>query len=161
MSMVPESPAPLAAEEPRPRGNGRLIAVGAAVLVLAAVIGVIVYFAVRGDNSPKVTDLVIKDIVEGTGDAAQAGDVLSVYYTLWLYEDDAQIQSNVGGTPFEFTLGAGEVIKGWDQGLAGMRVGGTRKLTIPPDLAYGERGAPPTVPPEAVLVFEVELLAIK
>lgn len=140
--------------------------VGAAALVLLAALAVIVYLAVRSDSppenkKPEVTDLAVEDLVVGTGDAAQAGDVLSVYYTLWLYEDDTQIQSNVGGSPFEFTLGATprEVILGWDQGLVGMKAGGTRRLTIPSDLAYGSKSQG-NIPPNAALVFEVQLVAI-
>jgi len=135
------------AQEAKRRRKSRLIAIGigAAVVVLVVAIAVVVYFAVRN---------------EGSGKVAEAGDVLSVYYTLWL-EDGTQIESNVGGDPFRFTLGAGDVIKGWDQGLVGMKVGETRTLTIPPDLAYGEAGSPPKIPPNATLTFEVELLAVE
>jgi FKBP-type peptidyl-prolyl cis-trans isomerase FkpA len=159
MSMEPDSPGAPSAQPPRPRGNGRLVAVCAAAVVLVAAMAVTVYFAVRGDSPPAVSDLVVEDIVVGEGEASQAGDRLSVYYTLWL-EDGTQIQSNVGGDPFKFTLGAGEVIKGWDQGLVGMKVGGIRKLTIPPDLAYGDR-ASQDLPANSTLVFEVQLLAIE
>ncbi len=151
------------AQEARRRAKQRrLWTIGAAALVLVAVAGVIVYFAVRGEGStenakPQVTELVVEDLVQGTGEAAQAGDLLSVDYTLWLYEDDTQIESNA----YQFTLGAGQVIKGWDQGLAGMKVGGTRRLTIPPNLAYGATGSGAKIPPNAALVFEVELLAIE
>ncbi|MDM8000335.1 MAG: FKBP-type peptidyl-prolyl cis-trans isomerase [Dehalococcoidia bacterium] len=107
-----------------------------------------------------MTELVVEDLVVGTGAEARNGNLLSVYYTLWLYDDGTEIQSNVGGTPFQFTLGAGGVIKGWDQGIVGMRVGGTRKLTIPPDLAYGASGQG-DIPPNATLVFEVELLSVE
>ena len=131
-----------------------------------AVIGVIVYFAAIRDNAPaqeesgpQVTELVTEDLIVGTGEAAQAGDSLSVYYTLY-FLDGTEVQSNVGSTSFQFTLGAGKVIKGWDQGLVGMKEGGTRKLTIPSDLAYGAAGQGTTIPPNTPLVFEVQLVAI-
>jgi FKBP-type peptidyl-prolyl cis-trans isomerase FkpA len=145
------------AQEVKRRKRRRLIAagVGAALVVLAAV-AVIVYFAVHKE-SPR---LVIEDLVVGTGAEAQTGDTVSVNYTLWL-EDGTEIESNVGGDPFEFTLGAGKVIKGWDQGIVGMKVGGRRRLTIPPKLAYGKAGSGDTIPPNATLTFEVELLAVK
>jgi len=134
------------AQEAKQRRRRRLITIGAvAVIVVAAVIGTITYFAVRNEGPARV---------------AEAGDKLSVYYTLWL-EDGTQIESNVGGTPFKFTLGQGDVIKGWDEGLVGMKVGETRTLTIPPELAYGEEGSPPKIPPNATLTFEVELLAVE
>ncbi len=153
-----------AAQEAERRARQRRlwgIRIGAAVLVLAAIVGVVVYLAVRDDGGkPEVTELVTEDLVEGTGEAAQAGDTLSVYYTGWLYDGDTEFDSNAGGNPFEFTLGAGKVIKGWDQGLAGMKTGGTRRLTIPSDLAYGTKGQG-TIPPNAALVFEVQLMAIE
>lgn len=134
------------AQQAKQRRKRRLITIGAvAVIVVAAVIGTIVYFAVRNEGPARV---------------AAVGDKLSMYYTLWL-EDGTQIESNVGGNPFKFTLGQGDVIKGWDEGLVGMKVGETRTLTIPPDLAYGEAGSPPKIPPNATLTFEVELLAVE
>ena len=101
-----------------------------------------------------------RGLVIGTEVGRQAGDTLSVYYTLWL-KDGTEIESSSEAAPFKFTLGAGEVIKGWDKGLVGMKVGGTRTLTIPPDLAYGEEGSPPKIPPNATLTFEVKLLAVE
>jgi len=153
------------AQEARRRRNRRLIAIGigAAAVILVAAIAVIVYFAVHKDNpseKPEITELVIEDLVVGTGQEAQNGDSLSVYYTLWLYDDETEVQSNVGGNPFEFTLGAGGVIKGFDEGIVGMRVGGTRKLIIPPDLAYGEQNRE-GIPPGSTLIYEVELLAME
>lgn len=102
-----------------------------------------------------------QDLDVGDGDMAEAGDTVSVHYTGWLV-DGTKFDSSVDrGQPFEFTLGAGSVIQGWDEGVAGMRVGGTRKLSIPPELGYGDRGAGNVIPPGATLIFEVELLEIK
>ena len=97
---------------------------------------------------------------EGTGQAAKNGDKVSVHYTGWL-ENETKFDSSVDrGQPFEFTLGAGQVIQGWDLGVAGMKIGEKRKLTIPGDLAYGAGGIPGAIPPNSTLIFEVELLGI-
>jgi FKBP-type peptidyl-prolyl cis-trans isomerase FkpA len=106
------------------------------------------------------TGLVIEDIVEGAGDTATAGHTVSVHYTGWLTNGNKFDSSKDRNDPFEFALGARQVIAGWDEGVQGMKVGGTRKLTIPPALGYGARGAGGVIPPNATLVFEVELLEI-
>jgi FKBP-type peptidyl-prolyl cis-trans isomerase FkpA len=104
------------------------------------------------------------DIRVGTGADAVPGRTLTVRYTGWLYDPlqpeqkGRQFDSSVGGTPFVFTLGAGRVIRGWDQGVVGMKVGGLRRLVIPPELGYGTQGSPPVIPPNATLVFDIELL---
>lgn len=101
------------------------------------------------------------DRVVGTGDEAVAGKTVNVHYTGWL-ENGKQFDSSVDrGQPFSFPLGAGRVIKGWDEGVQGMKVGGKRKLTIPSDLGYGSRGAGGVIPPNATLIFDVELLGVR
>lgn len=105
-------------------------------------------------------DLVKEDLAAGDGAEAVAGKSVQVHYTGWLL-DGTQFDSSQGRGPFTFVLGGGQVIKGWDQGVAGMKVGGKRKLTIPPELGYGMRGFPGVIPPQATLVFEVELLAVR
>jgi peptidylprolyl isomerase len=105
------------------------------------------------------TGLRITDLVIGDGPEATSGETVSVNYRGTL-ESGKEFDSSYGRGPFSFPLGAGRVIKGWDEGVAGMQVGGKRKLVIPPDLAYGERGAGGVIPPNATLIFEVELLQI-
>jgi len=102
----------------------------------------------------------IQDLQVGSGAEAVSGARVSVHYTGWLTDGTKFDSSLDRGKPFQFQIGAGQVIKGWDQGVAGMRVGGKRKLVIPPELGYGARGAGRVIPPNAVLVFEVELLAV-
>ena len=105
--------------------------------------------------------LEFEDLVQGEGDAAKAGDRVSVHYTGWL-EGGKKFDSSLDrNEPFVFPLGEGRVIKGWDIGVEGMKVGGKRKLVIPSHLGYGSRGAGGVIPPNATLVFEVELLAIR
>ncbi len=106
-------------------------------------------------------ELVIEDIRVGTGAEAKAGQKVSVHYVGTLTDGKKFDSSRDRGRPFEFGLGAGQVIQGWDQGVAGMKIGGLRKLTIPPHLGYGARGAGGVIPPNATLVFEVELLGLK
>jgi FKBP-type peptidyl-prolyl cis-trans isomerase FkpA len=102
-----------------------------------------------------------EDLADGAGNAAKAGDSVQVHYTGWLTSGTKFDSSLDRRSPFSFKLGGGQVIKGWDEGVAGMKVGGKRKLQIPANLGYGARGAGGVIPPNAELVFEVELLAIK
>ncbi len=108
--------------------------------------------------------LIIEDVLVGSGDEALSGKTVTVHYTGWLFEDRKQGKkfdsSRDRNSPFAFALGAGRVIRGWDEGVAGMKTGGKRKLTIPPALGYGARGAGSVIPPHATLLFEVELLKV-
>ena len=108
-----------------------------------------------------MSELIIEDLTVGEGATATPGQSVSVHYTGWLTNGTKFDSSVDRNDPFEFNLGRGQVIPGWDQGVAGMQVGGKRKLTIPPELAYGSRGAGGVIPPNATLVFEVELLGIR
>ena len=110
-------------------------------------------------------NLGIEDLVVGQGDTASQGKQVTVHYTGWLDNNGDKgskfDSSRDRSEPFKFALGRGQVIKGWDQGVEGMKVGGKRKLTIPPELGYGTRGAGKVIPPNATLLFEVELLAVR
>ena len=108
-----------------------------------------------------MSELIIEDLTVGDGATASAGQSVSVHYTGWLTNGQKFDSSVDRNEPFEFNLGRGQVIPGWDQGVAGMQVGGKRKLTIPPEMAYGSRGAGGVIPPNATLVFDVELLAVR
>jgi FKBP-type peptidyl-prolyl cis-trans isomerase len=123
----------------------------------------------RGDDKPKQepkvtttkSGLKYTDETVGTGKEAKSGDTVDVHYTGWLKDGTKFDSSKDRGKPFSFPLGAGRVIKGWDEGVAGMKEGGKRKLIIPAELGYGARGAPGAIPPNAELTFEVELLKVK
>jgi len=119
-------------------------------------------------ETSNVAELIRQDVRTGSGAEAQSGRVVTVHYTGWLY--DASQPDNKGAKfdssrdrnePFSFNLGGGEVIQGWDEGVAGMRVGGQRTLTIPPNMGYGARGAGGVIPPNATLLFDVELLEVR
>ncbi len=116
---------------------------------------------VTGDGVKTDSGLQYWDIKIGLGPLAKAGDHVKVHYTGWL-TTGKKFDSSVGtNQPYAFTLGGGEVIKGWDEGIVGMKVGGKRQLRIPPELAYGEAGHPPQIPQNATLIFDVQLVAIK
>ena len=121
-----------------------------------------------GTGLSSITTLQTTDLKEGTGATAVSGRPVSVHYTGWLYSETApdhkgsKFDSSLDrGQPFQFALGAGQVIPGWDQGVTGMKVGGRRELVIPPDLAYGGQGSPPAIGPDATLVFVIDLLDVK
>jgi len=127
----------------------------------------ITLFLVLNFSLTLAADLIKTDTVVGKGKEAVKGRTVDVHYTGWLFEANSkeqrgkQFDSSVGRGPFSFPLGAGRVIKGWDEGVAGMKVGGKRTLVIPPELGYGARGAGGVIPPNATLVFDVELLDVK
>ena len=135
----------------------------AAVIVLL-IIGWLIYSSGQSEANVVITTdsgLQYVDLERGEGEAPVLGDTVVVHYTGWL-EDGTKFDSSVDrGQPFDFEIGMGRVIRGWDEGVATMRVGGKRKLTIPPELAYGEAGIGEVIPPNSTLIFEVELLDIE
>ena len=112
-----------------------------------------------GKTTTTASGLKITTVQEAKNPGALAGDIVWVHYTGKLQSGE-QFDSSVGGQPFKFTLGSGQVIKGWDEGIAGMKIGEKRQLTIPADLGYGERGSPPKIPANATLVFDVEMIGL-
>jgi FKBP-type peptidyl-prolyl cis-trans isomerase len=131
------------------------------MVVLTSFLGVGGSMAENNQEVTMPSGLKYLDQVVGTGEVAVAGKTASVHYTGWL-ENGKKFDSSVDrGQPFSFPLGAGRVIKGWDEGVQGMKVGGKRKLTIPSDLGYGSRGAGGVIPPNATLIFDVELLGVR
>ncbi|MEE8151187.1 MAG: FKBP-type peptidyl-prolyl cis-trans isomerase [Nitrosomonadaceae bacterium] len=138
------------------------------VLILGMTLFPQVAFPETKQGATKVTKLILTDLKIGTGEEASGGHSVKVHYTGWLYDatapqkKGAKFDSSLDrDTPFTFPLGSGRVIKGWDQGVIGMKVGGQRTLIIPAHLAYGSRGAGDSIPPNAVLIFEVELLGLQ
>lgn len=117
--------------------------------------------AVSGKPITTASGLQYWEIKKGTGKLAQAGKKVSVHYTGWLTDGKEFDSSRDSGEPIQFQLGIGQVIKGWDEGIAGMKVGGKRQLRIPPELGYGARGFGSAIPPNATLVFDVELMDVK
>jgi FKBP-type peptidyl-prolyl cis-trans isomerase len=145
----------------------------AIIVILVVVVALVAFFAIQKSNKKTNTatgggnmittqsGLQYQDLVAGAGAEAVAGKSVTVHYTGTL-QDGSQFDSSVDrNQPFSFTLGAGQVIPGWDEGVAGMKVGGKRKLVIPPNLAYGAQGYPPVIPANATLTFDVELLEVK
>jgi len=115
---------------------------------------------VSGQGTTTASGLQYWDIVTGTGDTATPGSMVKVHYTGWLTTGEKFDSSRDRNEPFSFALGAGQVIRGWDEGVAGMKVGGRRQLRIPPNLGYGAAGAGGAIPPNATLIFDVELLGV-
>lgn len=167
-----------------PRMDRRIVTLISASVLLAAIVAVVLIAGNGDDDKDKnaggeiskdlstkpviaassdlPTSLETKDIVEGEGPAAKAGDTLSMQYVGVVTDTGKEFDASWnGGQPFEFELGGGNVIKGWDEGIAGMKVGGRRELIIPPDLGYGAAGSPPDIPPNATLTFVVDLTDIK
>jgi FKBP-type peptidyl-prolyl cis-trans isomerase FkpA len=134
----------------------------AALMMLCSLSPTLLQGATMSENTTTTpSGLKYEDIKKGTGDEAKAGKTVSVHYTGWLTDGKKFDSSKDRNQPFDFPLGGGRVIKGWDEGVQGMKVGGVRKLTIPASLGYGSRGAGGVIPPDATLVFEVELLGVK
>ncbi|HET7060821.1 MAG TPA: FKBP-type peptidyl-prolyl cis-trans isomerase [Nitrosospira sp.] len=143
------------------RVKSALAILGIALLPFAA-------FSQADKGTANVTELIKKDVKVGTGEEAVIGKMAEVQYTGWLYDPAAPDKkgkkfdsSRDRGTPFSFLLGAGRVIKGWDRGVTGMKVGGERILIIPPAMAYGSQGAGNVIPPDATLIFDVELVGLR
>lgn len=151
--------------------RGLLAGIGIAAVLI---IGIFIYMnpndkIIKSPESPvpssgptiaPVTELKIEDTLVGTGKEAKSGDTITAHYTGKL-TDGTQFDSSVGKTPFTTQIGVGNVIKGWDEGIVGMKVGGKRRLTIPASMGYGEQGSPPVIPPNATLIFDIELLEVK
>ena len=141
--------------------------VSAAAIALATIIiaGAGAFAQAPGKPMTTASGLQIIDTKVGTGASPRPGQTCVMHYTGWLYQNGAKgrkFDSSVDrGQPFKFSLGAGQVIKGWDEGVAGMKVGGKRQLRIPPELGYGQRGAGGVIPPNATLIFDVELLGVQ
>jgi FKBP-type peptidyl-prolyl cis-trans isomerase len=158
------------ARSPRVRARLAVLALTAVVAGCTTVTGNAPTSAAEGKSKLDATQTDLKkvDVKQGSGAEAVAGHVVVVHYTGWLYDTSkpdshgAKFDSSRDrNTPFRFELGAGRVIKGWDQGVAGMKVGGQRTLVIPPQLGYGARGAGNVIPPNATLIFDVELLEVQ
>ena len=138
------------------------------ILLMGIILSPQLAFSETGQKGSGVTELIKKDTRIGTGEEAAVGKMVEVHYTGWLYDESASDKkgakfdsSRDRGVPFSFLLGAGRVIKGWDRGVVGMNTGGQRTLIIPPAMAYGAQGAGGVIPPNAALIFDVELLGLQ
>jgi FKBP-type peptidyl-prolyl cis-trans isomerase len=159
---VSSRPSPTKSHASNKNRQVRVIAIAAvAVITLVAVAYVIAHRARTGNEITTASGLKYTDIVEGTGENPKAGQTVVVHYTGTL-ENGKKFDSSLDrGKPAEFQIGVGKVIKGWDEGLMTMKVGGKRKLVVPSAIGYGASGRPPDIPPNSTLVFEVELLGLK
>lgn len=170
---------PTLREQRRARRSTKLLrqrlTIGILIFAAIASIAAFIYFRDKSQKEAEIeaaapteafqetlaqVNLFIEDLVIGEGPQVQNGDYVAVHYVGTLADGTVFDSSRERDVPFEFTLGAGEVIQGWDQGLVGMNVGGTRRLVIPPEMAYGVNGSPPVIPPNATLYFEVEMVDI-
>jgi peptidylprolyl isomerase len=149
-------------------GQSKRSKVVAAIVIISLAAAGAAYLFVPGAKAPSVgaevttpSGLRYADIVVGDGPSPQTGQTAVVHYTGTLTNGVEFDGSRRKGRPYEFPLGRGEVIRGWDEGVATMKVGGRRRLTVPPQLGYGERGRPPSIPPNTTLVFDIELLGVK
>lgn len=138
----------------------RILLAAVGILILAVIAFLAFQNALPPASTAEANDLVIEDLVVGSGPAAKVGDTVSVHYTGTLTDGQKFDSSRDRGEPLTFTIGVSSVIQGWHEGVVGMQQGGTRKLTIPPDMAYGDQGAGAVIPPGATLIFEIELLEI-
>ncbi len=144
--------------------NVRIIAIAAVVILALSAVGYVLSRRGGGNQGTEVTTasgLKYVELVEGTGATPQRGQTVTVHYTGTLTNGTKFDSSVDRGVPAEYKIGVGEVIKGWDEGIMSMKVGGKRKLTVPSNLAYGPMGRPPKIPPNSTLVFDVELLGVK
>jgi FKBP-type peptidyl-prolyl cis-trans isomerase len=151
--------------DPQPH-RGKNLRTGAIILVVVIALAAAAYVITRrgtqaGSEVTTPSGLKIQDLKVGDGASPQPGQTITVHYIGWLEDGKEFNNSYTGGRPIDFKIGTGGVIKGWDEGLMTMKVGGKRKLIIPSDLAYGVRGRPPVIPPNSNLTFEIELLGIK
>ncbi|GEM_PF-524433 len=177
--MTESTKKPTLREQRRSRRSSKLLRqrllIGGVIFLIIAGVAALIYFRVKADKEAVIeaaaptqafqetladVNMFVEDLVVGDGPPVEAGDYIAVHYVGTLADGTVFDSSRERDKAFEFTLGAGEVISGWDQGLIGMNVGGIRRLVIPPELAYGPAGVPPTIPANATLTFEVELIDI-
>ena len=132
------------------------------VFIIITILLIIIYYFLNQQQNKEINnDLIIEILEEGSGEPAKNKDRMTVHYTGWLTDGTKFDSSLDRGQPFVFTLGIGQVIKGWDEGVLNAKIGEKRKLTIPPSMAYGESGMKPAIPPNSTLIFEIEIINIQ